>query len=488
LFSDLHITDDPTTLVLLVLIASLFVLPGALWIIWKVSRPPFGAETFRSLYLAWTLLLAAASVWNLSRDVRLSVDEAGTDNFVRAGFLLLGALIIILVGARYRFHFLKELQAGALGLFFVFALWGLASTLWSVAPASTLYKSAEYCTMLGIFALAIFLVLSTFRDLHSRLLALKSVFDWQWFLLLLLIASVYIGMLIWPEHAFLHAYRDQSGILGFSIQGALPGLSANSVADVAGIIGVVALIRILEIPTSRAFYVPVFLLMLLTMVLTQSRSPMLAFLIASGAVLVVSGRFLLLAMFGTALGALLLTPYTQLAYTYLARGQDEQGLYTLTGRVTWWKASLQAVQDNWVYGYGANAGGRYALQSVLGEEVSTAHSSWMEIVLDTGVVGLILFLIGLLTTWVWLLRLRLIAMEHPISRLLWFESLGVLTLLCVRSVFSVNLVWSYLVLSLGTVLVFIGVVRRQVVQGRNAGFALAQPLPAGRRRRRSIRR
>ena len=473
---------------LLGLIALLLGLPGLLLVSWRVSRPPFGAGTFRLLYLAWASLLAAASVWNLSRDVRLSVEDAGTDNIVRAAFLLLGALIIFLVGARYRFHFLKELQAGALGIFFVFALWGLASTLWSVEPAATLYKSSEYCTMLGLFALAAFLILSTFRDLQSRLVALKSVFDWQWFLLLLLIASVYVGMLIWPEYAILRGYRDQTGILGFSVQGALPGLSANSVGDVAGIIGVVALVRILEVPTSRRFYVPVFLIMLLTMVLTQSRSPILAFLVAIGAVLIVSGRLVLLAMSGTLLGALLLTKYTQLVFAFLERGQDEQGLTTLTGRVTWWKASLQAFQDNWLLGYGANAGGRYALQSVLGEEVATVHSTWVEVILDTGIVGLILFLVGLLTVWVWLLRLRPVAMKHPISRLLWFESLGVLTLLCVRSVFSVNLAWSYLVLTLGTVLVFISVVRRQVVQGRNADVALAQPLPATRRRRRSIRR
>jgi O-antigen ligase len=484
----LHITDDPTTLVLLALIAALFAVPGALWVVWRVSRPPFGAETFRLLYLAWALLLAAASVWNITRDVRLSVEEAGTDNFVRAAFLLLAALIIFLVGARYRFQFLKELQAGALGIFFVFSLWGLVSTLWSVQPAATLYKSAEYCAMLGIFALAIFLVMSTFGDLRSRLVALKSVFDWQWFLLVLLVASVYVGMVIWPQYAILRGYRDATGILGFSIQGVLPGLSANSVGDIAGIMGLVALIRILEIRSSRAFYVPVLIMMLVTMVLTQSRSPILAFLVASGVVLVASGRYFLLAMSGTALGALLLTKYTQVALSFLERGQNEQGLLTLTGRVTWWKASLQAVKEQWIYGYGANAGGRYALQSVLGEEVATVHSSWVEIILDTGVVGLILFSLGLLTMWVWLFRLRLVAMVHPISRLLWFESLGVLTLLCVRSVFSVNLTWSYLVLTLGTVLVFIGVVRRQVDQERNARITLAQPLPATRRRRPSIRR
>jgi O-antigen ligase len=476
------------TLVLLGSIILLVGLPSVLVVLWKVTRPPLGARTFRWVYLAWAALLAAASVWNLTRDVRLSADDAGADNFVRLAFLALGGLIILFVGAKYRFVFVKELAAGALGIFFVFALWGTASTLWSVSPAATVYKSSEYCAMLGLFALAASLILLSFGDPRSQLLALKGVFDWHWFLFFLLIISVYVGVLVWPEYAILRSYRDEMGMLGFSIQGALPGLSANAVGDVAAIIGVVAFVRILEKSTSTLFYVPILLVSLLTMVLTQSRTPILAFLIAIIVVLLISGRFVLMAIFGALLGTSLLTGYFQLAYTFMQRGQDEQGLTSFTGRLGWWEASLQALQENWVNGYGANVGGRYALESVLGEEVATVHSSWVEVLLDTGVAGLVLFLAALITTWYWLFRLRPNAMENSISRLLWYESLGVLTVLCVRSVFAVNLAWSFEVLTLGTVLVFIGVARRQVVQAHDAGAARAQPLPATRRRRPSIRR
>jgi O-antigen ligase len=332
------------------------------------------------------------------------------------------------------------------------------------------------------------LILLSFRDPQSQLLALKSVFDWHWFLFFLLIINVYVGVLVWPEYAIARGYRDEMGMLGFSIQGALPGLSANAVGDIAAIIGVVAFVRILEKSTSTLFYVPILLVSLLTMVLTQSRTPILAFLIAIIVVLIIGGRFVLLAVFGALLGTLLLTGYFQLAYTFMQRGQTEQGLTTLTGRVGWWEASVQALQENWINGYGANVGGRYALESILGEERATVHSTWVEVLLDTGVAGLVIFSVGLIATWFCLFRLRPNAMENPIRRLLWYESLGVLTILCVRSVFAVNLVWSFMVLTFGTVLVFIAVARRQVVQSRDAGAALAQPLPATRRRRPSIRR
>ena len=466
----------------------LVALPAVLVVLWRVSRPPLRAGSFRWLYLAWACLLAARSVWTLSRSVRSSVDDAGVDNFVRLVFLSLGVLIILFVGARHRFALLTELRSGVLGTFSLFALWGLASTVWSVLPASTLYKSSEYFAMLALFALSASLVHVTFADPRSRLLALKSIFDWTWLLVFLLILSVYLGIVIWPEYTILRDYRDEIGVLGFSIQGALPGLSENAVGTLGALMGIVALVRMLLNPGVRMFYAPILVLSVLTMVLTQSRSPILAFLLAAVIVLVVSRRFGLLAMCAALLGAVSFAQYGQLVYEFMRRGQSEETLTDLTGRVTFWQASMEAVYEKPFTGYGANAGGRYVLQTVLGESRSTVHSSWVEVLLDTGAVGLVLLVVGLGATWFWLIKLRSYAMKAPISRLLWFESLGVLTVLCARSLFSATLVWSWYVLVLGVVLVFVSAMRRQVARARHESAAFAQSLPAARGRRPSIRR
>jgi O-antigen ligase len=488
-FSDLHIIDDPTTVVLLGLIALLVGLPGILLALWRISRPPLGAGSFRWLYLAWACLLAAASVWSLTRDPLLGADEAGANNFIRLGFLSLGVLVILLIGARYKFAFVRELGAGILGFFSVFALWGLASTIWSVSPIGTLYKSSEYFSMLALFALAISLVSATFASPRHQLLALKSVFDWHWFLLFMLVASVYVGVVVFPEYAILQDYRDQTGVLGFSLQGVLPGLSANAVGTLGAMTGIVAFVRMLLSPGSRLFWVPLLLISVLTMVMTQSRSPILAFVLAVGTVLVLNRRFGLLGMFGGLTGVALLTQqYIQpVVYEFMKRGQNEQNLTSLTGRVTYWQASFEAIRERPLNGYGANIGGRYVLESALGETVSTVHSSFIEVLLDTGVVGLGLLVAGFLATWVLMFRIRPHVMNNPIGNLLWFESLGVLTVLSVRSLFAVTLVWSWYVLNLGVVLVFVSVARRQVVQARHAGAASAQLLSAAGRRRSSVR-
>lgn len=485
---DLNLTDDAVTLTLAGLLVLLVGLPGILWGVWRVTRPPFGISSFRLVYVTWGCLLAASLVWSLSRNPLYSVDQVGTSNYVRLAFLVLGVMVLLVVGASYRFAFLSELGTGVLGIFFLFSLWGMASTLWSVFPVGTLYKSLEYSTMLALLALTASLINLTVKHSQNRSFALKSVFDFGWLLIFLLIASVYVGIVIWPQYAVLREYRDVTGVLGFSIQGALPGISANSVGELGAILGTVALVRLLLRQGSKVFYVPILALSVLTMVLTQSRSPILAFCVGVAVVLVLNRRFGLLAVSGALLGGVVLTQYGQLLYEFMARGQTGQNIAALTGRVAFWEASLQAVGERPLGGYGAYDGGRYILQTALGESRSSVHSTWLEVLLDTGVVGLVLFSVGVAATWFLLFRLRPYATRDPIGRLLWFESLGVLTVLSVRSVFSVNLVWDWNVLFLGLVLIFICVTRRQVAESkRHASAPSAQPLPTAWRRRSGVR-
>lgn len=458
-------------------------LPGAFALLWKTTRPPFKVGSFRWLYVAWACLLAASSVWTLTRDVRFSAEEAGADNFMRLAFLALGLLVILFVGATYRFVLLSELTSGALGVFCVFALWGLASTLWSVSFAGTLYKSLEYGAMLLLFALAASLIRTSFEDPRKRLLALKSVFDWQWLLVFLLLVSVYVGVLVWPEYAILEDYRAQSGVLGFSINGVLPGISGNGVGQLGAILATVAFVRMVVKPRSAIVFAPVLVFSLVTAVLTQSRSPLLAFLVAAVVVLIANRRFGFMAFLAALSGVVLLSPIGDTAYEFLKRGQNEGELASLTGRVDYWGSSIQAVSESWLSGYGAYAGGRYVLSSSLGVgDVSTVHSAYVEVLLDTGVVGLALLVAGLVGTWFLLVRLRSQVVGDPVGRLLWLESVGILTLLTVRSFFSVStFVWSFQILTFGLVLILVTVARRQVVSRRYAGAPLTQPVPAARR-------
>jgi hypothetical protein len=486
-FTDL--SEDVVSLYLLWMIGLLIGLPSILLIAWRVTRPPFRIASFRWLYLAWVCLLVSASVWTISRQARFSVEEAGADNYTRLAFLGLGILVILAVGAAYRFAFFSELGTGALGIFFLFSVWGLASTVWSVSPAGTLYKASEYCAMLALFALAASLINVTIKNPKTRFFALKSVFDFNWFLVFALIASAYAGILIFPEQAFTNKNVIENGVLSFSLQGVIPGISNNALGQLGAVMGIVAVARLLQRPQSGMLWVPVLAISLLTMVLAESRSPILAFFVAVFLLMAANRRFWLLIPSGALLGAAALWQYGQLTYDFMRRGQSDENLANLTGRVGYWQASIDALREKLLEGYGANVGGRHVLQDALAEKgATTVHSTWVEVLLDTGAVGIVLFAAGLLATWFWLFRLRSDAIGDPIGRLLWFECLGVLAVLSVRSVFSVAIVWSFHVLTFGVVLVFLVVMRRQAVEARHhAGTSGAQPVPTARRRRPSIR-
>ena len=457
--------------------------PLILLVLWRVTRLPFQVDSLRWIYLGWALLLAASSVWNLTRDVRYSAEEAGADNFVRLGFLALGILVVLFISAKYRFTFLTELTSGALGIFFVFSLWGAVSTLWSTSPAVTLYKSVEYGTMLILFAVTASLIRYGAREPYKRLFALKGIFDWNWFLIFLSLVSVYLGLLIWPEYGII----PNKSMLGYQFQGALPAISSNGVGQLAAIMAIVALVRVLLKPGARLIYVPLFAFSFITMILAQSRSPMLAFVLAVVLVLVVSHRFRLLAIFASLVGVVALV-YSQTIFEFLRRGQSDQELMTLTGRTKFWESSLQAVRESPLTGYGAYAGGRNVVHGPVtsGDGPTTVHSLWVEILVDTGIVGLLLILVGLSATWLWMFKLRSYAAANPTSRLLWLEGLGVLTVISVRSVFSVTLVWSPTVLIFGLLLIFIATMRREIAQRSHPSAVLAQPLPAAGRRRSGI--
>lgn len=483
-----NLTDDVVSLYLLGIMGLLIGLPGILFLAWRITRPPFRIASFRWLYLAWICLLVSASVWTVERGARFSVEEAGADNYTRLAFLGFGILVILAVGAMYRFAFFSELGKGALGIFFLFSLWGLASTAWSVSPAGTLYKASEYCAMLVLFALTASMINMAIKTPRDRFFALKSVFDFNWFLLFALIASVYAGILIFPEQAFTNKDVIENGVLSFSLQGVIPGLANNAVGQLGALMGIIAVARLLQRPGAWVLWVPVLAVSLLTMVLAESRSPILAFFVAVAVLMAASRRFWLLIPSGVLLGAAAFWQFGELSYDFMRRGQSDENLANLTGRVGYWQVSLEALREKLPEGYGANVGGRHVLRDALAEHgATTAHSTWVEVLLDTGAVGLVLFAAGLIVTWFLLFKFRSRAMGHPIGRLLWFDCLGVLAVMSARSVFSVAMVWSFNVLTFGVILVFLGVIRRQAVGARHSGASFAQPVPAARRRGSGIR-
>lgn len=441
------------------------------------------------VYLAWALLLAGTLVWsNVGEPAASSFDDAGGANVARLVFLILGILTTMIIAAKRNLAFVDHLAGGVLGVFSVFALWGAASTTWSVLPAVTAYKSVEYLAALAVVGATLALISSrsVSKTFRGRLLRVKGVFDWYWLLTFGVLLSVYLGVLLQPTQAL----EPSIGLFSFQLQGVFPRIATNSVGELGAILAVVSLARLLHAPragrlTTWPLYALILVLSIVTLILAQSRSPILGCLLAFAVVAVADRRpWLLLAM--GLLGAALAFGNGAATQEYLARGQDEAEIGRLSNRVDYWEGALGAIGERPVAGHGAYAGGRYLLEhEILGAEnaVSSLHNSYMEVLVGTGFVGLAVFVAGLVAAWASLVALRRRAARYPVGRLLWVESLGVLTVLTVRSVFSTPFIWTN-VLTFGLVLIFVSTLGGRL--GRTEGGELArpvgaQPLPAARR-------
>src|SRR2546425_8324014 len=101
----------------------------------------------------------------------------------RIALVCLTALILLMRLALRQTPWIGSLFRGLVGTLAIYALISLFSTLWSIYPAWTFYKTMEYFVELAVLAA----VLTTVRSTE----AYKSLFDWTWVLLGGLLVTVW---------------------------------------------------------------------------------------------------------------------------------------------------------------------------------------------------------------------------------------------------------------------------------------------------------
>jgi O-antigen ligase len=182
---------------------------------------------------------------------------------------------------------------------------------------------------------------------------------------------------------------------------------------------------------------------LVNLVLAQTRSAFAALAFGVIVILFFSRRVMLsatLALFCAVLASM--RGVGNLVVTFLQRGQDAELLDNWTGRLDWWHFAWQKFLERPLAGYGAYAAGRFLVMAQLGyKETSSLHSSFFEVLVGTGIWGLIPLILALLASWWWLIRsVRSVTLD-PAERTLAMEGLGVLAVTTVRGIFSVTLIW-----------------------------------------------
>lgn len=367
-----------------------------------------------------------------------AIREAPVDAWAAYRIILVSISALVL-GVRLTLRqteWIGSLFQGLTGALAIYALVSAASTMWSVYPAWTLYKSLEYLGDVALLAA----ILATIQSTE----AYKSLLDWVWVLVGGLLITVWAGAILWPEEAFIRG----SELLPGRISGVSPALDQNTVGEYAAVLAIVAMTRLRFLKRGRggrAFYWMVLAGGLFTLVLSQTRTAIVGFLLGVLLVLFFSKRSGVIAALILIVVLLLwFTHAGDFLWSFWERGDSPEGLATVSGRLPVWEFAWEKFQQRPLSGFGAYAGGRFATLAELGNRAwSSTLNAYVEVLVGTGIWGLIPLLVALLgASWL-LIRTISGSLFSLIERQLAVEAVGVLSVITTRSFFTINLVWHH---------------------------------------------
>jgi len=376
----------------------------------------------------WLLVLLSGLVFRVRETGEIREDALDAWAVYRIAVMGLVVAILAVRLVLRKTPWLNSLFRGSVGATAIYCIICLTSTIWSVYPGWTLYKSAEYLAELAVLAA----ILAEIRSPKEY----GTLLDWTWLLYGLLLASVWLSSAIFPGRAWAHI----GGAIGIRLSGAMPAMSDNLVGEIGAILGIISICRLLFRRSEKSLWSLVLVVSLITMVFAQTRSAIAGFLFGLFVVLVFARRIRLAFLtFGAAI-PFAIDKFGDVLWAYTLRGDTLEGFEHASSRVDWWQVGWKMFIDQ-PWGYGAYAGGRFAVLEQLGG-ISNMHSTYMEIIVGTGIVGLLPVVLALGATWWVLMRACRQPWRFPLlDQRLAVEVAGVLAVLTVRSVFSVKFVW-----------------------------------------------
>lgn len=203
-----------------------------------------------------------------------------------------------------------------------------------------------------------------------------------------IVASVWAAVILVPGRAILHSTDTP---VPLQLQGVFPTISSNGVGGIAAILVLWALGRRLSGESTDRWNLALIVMGVLTLLGAQYRTGYFALAITILFLLVVKGRTtlaLLAAVAVAATGLWSASAITRTAEPYVLRGQSTEQARQLSGRLDFWKRSIPVWRESPIFGKGLLTATRFEVLAPLGlTTVSTIHSTWVEALVGTGVVG-----------------------------------------------------------------------------------------------------
>jgi hypothetical protein len=335
-------------------------------------------------------------------------------------------------------NWLGSLFSGIPGLMAIYCLVCLATTVISVKPSWTAYKSAEFLADVSLLAA----VVASAEGFFTY----ENLVDWTLAFYGLSLVGVWAGLPIWPTDA----------MDGGRLTGVIPVEASNSVGTSGAVLSIVALCRLLPVfgrARKQAWYLLLLIFGIASMVLSKTRNAEAAFLFSVILIVVTSPRLrkhvVWVVIAAAPLVAVAIFVNDRLpgyagdfVMGVVNRDQSEGAFGTLSGRTGWWAYGLEQLSKHPLTGLGAYAAGRFAVLGKLGVGAAAMmHSDWIEVIIGTSFWGLIPFAGALLAAWWYLIRCMRSDIFTPEQRQLALELVALLGMLTLHSFFNDELAW-----------------------------------------------
>jgi O-antigen ligase len=288
----------------------------------------------------------------------------------------------------------------------VYSVLGFAGSLGSLAPQLAAYKAGQVTidAVLSIVALSYII----------KYRAPRLLVNFSYFLLMILVSSASLGGILVPELAFkeLGFTSGDGGSFGAFLRGVYPIMAANELGLLSGIVVVLSVRRFFEQDkiNIRFFWFSAALLGASVALLAQSRTSLASALFA---IMVMAFTIKKLRKFVVMFALLVCVSLVPSIISnnnvglvgdvteYARRGSTDEQLENLSGRTILFKSGLRMSADRPFFGYGFETGARLAGVPYGIAKGSNMHNAHMQVIVDSGYVGYIVWLCFLLSS-VWI--------------------------------------------------------------------------------------
>jgi O-antigen ligase len=369
------------------------------------------------------LMLLSNLVWRSRTSASLlnnPLDAAGQLRVVLVGIAGILAAAALLTS----YNAARQLITVPFWLYALYAVVVCAGVPLSVEPKLTAYRAAELITVMVVLMGAMAATGPAAMARIGRLL--------YWFTAVLLIV-IWLEAVLLPSKGF-QELADTSIPVGWNLAGVYPSVAPNSVGFLGVVLAAWSLTAPPNWPSGRplrpAMARALVALGVASVLASQYRTGYVA-MVATAMVWMLVGRRWLAAAFAAAAACAVLLWNPSLpgnAAPYVLRGQSTEQAGQLSGRVEWWQASIPVWQESPLLGRGLLTATRFEVFAKLGlDKVAGVHSTWVEALVGTGLIGA-----GLLATAFLITLWRAFALARaPTPELM---PLLLLTALAVRSI------------------------------------------------------